>query len=200
MAKDRNPNQITRVDGKNVFFEVMNNCFSLGEGKVQINFVEYDPNNNNKQTKLIPIYMDFQDFLIIAQDVKSGRIAKYQADHKNDQYPYIIEEYTLMGGTSAKKLKEKGQERPDGKSLSRQFKLVVGKKFIFQAEMGVGHENEKGLIVPDYKTNTAEAVVRVPMDAKALKGMILLVEKHIEAYISKGYMNGNYDYKKGQNK
>lgn len=197
MARN-NPNQITRVDGKNVFFEVLNNCFSLGEGKIQINFAEYDPNNGNKQTKLIPIYMDFQDFLILAQDVKSGRIAKYQADHKNDQYPYVVDEYTLLGGTSAQKLADKNKSRTDGKSLSRQFKLVVGKKFIFQAEMGPGHENEKGLIVPDYKTNTAEAVVRVPMDAKALKGMILLVEKHIVSFIAKGYINGEYDYKKAQ--
>lgn len=194
MAKEKNPNQICRVDGKDVFFEVMNNAFEIG--KVLINFAQYDPNNSNKQTKLIPIYMDFQDFLVLAQDVKSGRVAKYQADHKNDQYPYTVDEYTLLGGVSADKLAKRDKARPDGKCLSRQFKLVVGKKFIFQAEMGAGHENEKGLIVPDYKTNTAEAVVKVPMDSKALKGMFLLAEKHIEAFIAKGYINGDYEYKK----
>lgn len=194
MSKEKNVTQIIRIDGKNVFLEVMNNAFGIG--KVLMNFIEYDPKQGNKQTKLIPIYMNLEEFLILAQDVKSGRVAMYQKQHENDQYPYQIKEYEILGGTSAQKLAMQGKSRADGKSLSRQFKLVVGKKFIFQAEMGPGHENETGLIVPDYTSKNAEMIVKVPMDAKALKGMVLLVEQHIQAYLAKEYAVGSFDYKK----
>lgn len=43
MIKDNNKNefkQILRLDGKNVFLEVMNNAFEIN--KLQINFIEYD--------------------------------------------------------------------------------------------------------------------------------------------------------------
>lgn len=191
MSKQISPNQIFRADGKNVFIEVMNSAFSIGH--VLINFIEYG--QDNKQTKKIPIYIGIPEFLAMAQDMKSGKMGVYQQKHKDDQYPYPIPEYTLLGGVSAEKLKKKGAERADGKALSRQFKIVVGKKFIFQAEIGPGHENEKGLIVPEYKTNTAEMVVKVPMDAKMLKEMFLITEMHIQAFITRGYINGKYDYK-----
>ena len=193
MSKEKNVTQITRIDGKNVFVEVMNNAFGIG--KVLLNFAEYDPKQGNKQTKLIPIYMNLEEFLIFAQDVKSGRVAMYQKQHENDQYPYAVKEYELLGGTSAESLAKAGKSRKDGKSVSRQFKLVVGKKFILQAEMGPGHVNETGLIVPDYNTKSAEMVVKVPMDAKALKGMVLIVEQHLNAYLAREYAKGSFDYK-----
>lgn len=193
MAKIKNANQIFRQDGKNCFLEVLNTAFGID--KVLINFIEYDPNQGNKQTKKIQIYMDVTDFLVFAQDVKSGRIPAIQKQHENDQYPYTVKQYEILGGTSAKSLEKQNKKRPDGKSVSRQFKLVVGKKYILQAEMGPGHENETGLIVPDYNTKTAEQVVKVPMELRDLKALVLLTEMHLGAYISKGYMNDEYSYK-----
>jgi hypothetical protein len=195
--KQRNPNQIIRLDGKNVFLEVMSNAFSIG--KVQINFIEYNPEaeKNNRQTKNIPIYIDMDKFLVLANDILSGRMAKLaqQSREARDKggFRYAKEIFVDLGGVSAEKLKKRGQERPDGKSLSRQFKITPGDKlpWILSAEVGPGVEDEKGLIVPFSTAQNPyrpEEVVRVPLSDEDFKKFALVVQSHIHSYITSQYL------------
>jgi hypothetical protein len=208
----KNPNQIIRLDGKNVFLEVMNNAFPIG--KVQINFIEYNPEaeKNNRQTKNIPIYIDMDKFLVLANDILSGRMAKLaqQSREARDKggYRYAKEIFVDLGGVPAEKLKERGQERPDGKDLSRQFKITPGDKlpWILSAEVGPGRKEENGLIAPFSTPENPyrpDAIVRVPLSDEDFKKFALVVQTHIHSYITSQYllkaMNSRNNTIKSQN-
>lgn len=188
--REKNPSQIIRFDGKNVFMEIMSHAFSIG--KVQINFIEYNASAEKKsrQTKNIPIYIDMDKFLLLTHDVLSGRfvhLAKeaQQAKAKGG-YKYAKEIYQDLGGISATNLKKRGKERPDGMSMSRQFKITPGDKipWIISGEIGAGKEDEKGLIVPQGRP---EESVRVALSDDDFKKMALVVKAHIEAFIASQY-------------
>lgn len=102
--------QIFRIDGKNVFLEVKNGMFN--KEKVLMNFIEYDVNKpkGNRKTKEISIFVDIAKFLLLTQDILSGRITaiakKVREEQQRGGYKYCIEVWKDMGGTSAEKLKE----------------------------------------------------------------------------------------------
>lgn len=177
--------QILKFDGKNVFVEIMSGCFPIG--KVAMNFIEYNPNSDkgSKQTKKLPVYMNIEDFEVLAQDILSGRIAKQAKEAREAQksggYKFCKEIFTDMGGVSAKKLAQKGQSRADNKSLSRQFKITPGDKipWILKAEHGPGEENETGLIVPQGRP---EQYVQVGLSDKDFKKFAIVVANEIQAY------------------
>lgn len=189
--KEKNKNQIIRFDGKNVFLEVMNTAFGIG--KVQINFIEYDASKekNSRQLKNIPIYIDMSKFLVLAQDILSGKIAQLsrmaQEQKAKGGYKYCKEVYIDMGGISAKNLKIRNQERADKKSLSRHFKITPGDSmpWIFSADIASGEENSTGLIV---RKGNVESVVRVPLSDEDIKKFAKIVESHINAYYTSQYV------------
>ncbi|OAA87796.1 hypothetical protein [Clostridium ljungdahlii] len=186
-----NINQILRIDGKNVFLEVMNNAFQIN--KVQINFVKYDLKleKNSRQLINISLYIDIDKILILANDILSGRLAALakQANNIKEKsgYKYCKEIYADIGGVSAVKLKERGKERPDGKCLFRRFKITPGDKvnWIFSGEIGAGEESETGLIIPQDKP---EEIVRVPLNDEDLKKFALVLKSHIQAYLTSLYI------------
>ncbi|WCK56949.1 hypothetical protein PP175_27550 (plasmid) [Aneurinibacillus sp. Ricciae_BoGa-3] len=188
--KQRNPQQIIRFDGKNVFMEVMNNAFNIG--KVQINFMEYNTNAevNSRITKNLPIYIDIHKFMVLANDILSGKMSKLaqeaiQAKEKGN-YRFAKEIYTDLGGISAENLKNRDKARPDGKSLSRQFKITPGDKapWILSAEYGAGEENETGLIVPKGRP---EESLRVPLQDDDFKKFAIVVMSHIHSFHASQY-------------
>lgn len=213
--REKNADQIIRLDGKNVFLEVLSDAFSIG--KVQINFCEYDPNNGNKQIKKIPIYIDIDKFLVLCHDIMSGKMAKLaeieradtvkrknyaKSTGKEDKYIYCKEIYDDLGGIgseslakklSAHKLKNTGKplynfEIPSGQSLSRQFKITPGdrKPWILSGEQGLGKENDTKLIVPQGKSLE---IVRIPLENDVdLKKFAKIVEAHIDGFISAQYV------------
>lgn len=222
--REKNPNQIIRIDGRGVFLEVIRNCFNIG--KVQINFIEYDPKNNNQQTKNIPLFIDMDKFLVLANDILTGRISALankererveklkkdlQAKGKETKYIYCKEIFTDMGGIPSAKLVEKKEawaERhpnkpmfrfdiPEGKALSRQFKITPGasQPWIFSGEQGIGDDNnETGLIVPvadeGEKSYRPKEIVRVPLTSdEDLKRFALVVTSHINAFITAQYID-----------
>ncbi|WP_180953926.1 hypothetical protein [Bacillus sp. M6-12] len=188
--REKSPQQIIRFDGKNVFVEVMNSAFGIG--KVQLNFIEYDTSKEAKsrQTKNIPMYIDTDKFLLLTQDILSGRmvhLAKQANDAKTKGgYKYAKEIYADLGGISAENLKRRGKERPDGMSMSRQFKITPGDKipWILSAEIGAGKEDDKGLIVPQGRP---EEFVRVALSDDDFKKLAIVVQSHIQAYIASQY-------------
>lgn len=188
-------NQIIRIDGKNVFLEVLNNAFQIG--KVQINFIEYDVTKDKGERirNEIAIYVDTDKFLVLTTDVLSGRISALAAKARKEQqkggYKYCKEIWSDLGGISAELLKRRGKERSDGKSLSRQIKLTPGDKapWIVSAETGPGELTETGLIVPRYIGNKPEVVVRVPLTNEDLKRVALIVKAHSEGYITSLYFH-----------
>lgn len=193
--------QIFRLDGRNVFFEVLRSAFPIG--KVQINFIEYDPNNGNKQTKNIQTYMDISKFLVFANDVLSGKMAhlakKAKEEKAKNNKKYCSEVFGDMGGISAEKVQErikleksKGKkafnfEIPEGSALSRILYLTPGERqpWILSGQLGLGKENETGLIVPQ---GYPKEIVRVPMDDDGLKAFVLVTKAHIEAYFTSLYV------------
>ncbi|MDF2879527.1 MAG: hypothetical protein K0R54_84 [Clostridiaceae bacterium] len=185
--KDKNTNQILRFDGKNVFMEVMRSAFAIG--KVQINFIEYDVSQqkNSRQKKNIQLYMDMDKFLGLSADILSGKMAVLAKQAKEAKekggYKYCKEIFNDMGGISAENLKKRGKERPDGKSMSRQFKITPGDKmpWILSGETGAGEENETGLIVP---RGNPEEIVRVALQDDDLKRFAKTVEARIIAYFA----------------
>lgn len=187
--KEKNPLQIIRLDGKNVFMEVMN-AFSIG--KVQINFIQYDATKekNSRIVSEVRTFIDFNKFLVLINDIKSGRMVGLAKKAKEAQqqggYKFCKEIYADLGGISASTLAERGQSRPDGKSMSRQFKITPGDKmpWILSGEMGAGVEDDKGLIVPQGRPET---IIRVPLSDEDFKKLALVTEMHMQAYLASFY-------------
>ena len=65
--------QVYRADGAGKFVEVLNSAFPID--KVQLNAIEYDK-NTNKQTRNLPIYVDVNKMLVLAEDVLNGNFKK----------------------------------------------------------------------------------------------------------------------------
>lgn len=186
MVRQKNFSQVIRIDGRNCFVEALDTAFGIE--KVQLNFVSYDE-KTNKQTAIIPIYLDFSEWMVLEADVLSGRISKLAEVEKAKGAKFPQQIFLKQGGVSAKNLKARGQEREDGMSLSRQFKIIPGNKrpFMVQGEQGKGEENEQGLIVSRYGGKPDDRVM-VPMGSDELKQLVLMVGSKIRAYMSAQYV------------
>ena len=105
--------------------------------------------------------------------------------NNNDTKPL----YECLGGTSAEKLAAYGRSRPDGKSLSRVAKIVVGNRtdILFVADSGPGDTTEKGLIVPRFGSKP-ENHVAVSMSLEVLSELLLITKAHYEAWLAAWYM------------
>lgn len=173
--------------------EVMNSM--IDKDKLVLNFIQYDETKESGGRVLhsLNFFIEVSDFLLLAQDIKSGKIAKLgqlekaRKDKAGDKYAKHILQF--LGGVSATNLKKRGQERADGKSLSRQLKLTPGERqpWMLSCDHGPGEENETGLIVPKGRP---DSTVRIALTDDALKKLALVVEQHIQAYLTAMYTTG----------
>jgi len=197
MTKSTKPNQIIRIDGKNLFLEILNTSFEID--RVHLNFVQYDQAQatGSRIIANIPIYLEFAEFLALSEDVimgflqaKAAAIAAEAAVTK--QYPKPA--FAAMGGTSAKVLAKRGQARADGMSESRQFKITSGTKypFLLTAESGAGKEDERGLIVPAFGSKPDKRIM-LGTSAEDLKSLCMIVKFHMQSYITSQYMTGAWN-------
>lgn len=196
--RDSYSTQIFRVDGKNSFMEVLNVAFPIK--KVQFNFVEYDPNQNNKQTKKLDIYMDAWLAASLAERILSGAfgdmVEKAKATGKFNGAainPYTSF-FTDMGGISEEKVarnfssfKEKYPFLQQGQAISRQLKIQTGSKYpwVLRAEYGPGQSSEKGLIVPQ---GASPMFINLPVDADSFYKMAVAIKMSYQAYLNQYYM------------
>ena len=195
--RDSYSTQIFRVDGKNSFVEVLNVAFPIK--KVQINFVEYDPNQNNKQTKKLDMYMDFWLANSLAERVLSGSFAamiekaKAEGRFNGSAITAYTSFFTDMGGVSEEKVaknfshyKEKYPFLQQGMAISRQLKIQTGTKYpyVLRAEYGPGKSSDKGLIVPQ---GSAPMFINLPMDADSFYKMAVAIKMSCQAYLNQYY-------------
>lgn len=185
MAKERKAERICRKDGKNCFVEMLDSSFPID--KIQMDFISYDVNAaaGSRQTANIGIYLDADKFLGLVNKVRtSGKeYTKYCNDHPEFKKPL----FEQMGGVSAKSLKARGKERPDGMGISRVFTISASKKgYFLTAKSGPGQEDEKGLIVPKYKE--PEQRVSIALDHDTLMELLSIGEARYNAYLAAQYV------------
>jgi len=179
----KSPGQFLRIDGKNEFYEVMIDGLKSIE-KIVINFVQYDDSKEagNRKKASIACYLDVFEAYVLAKDIFSGFMANEaknaRAKQKEGGYKYCSAIYTSLGGTSVANLAKNGNDRKDGKALSRQLKITPGDKapWILSAESGPGEEAGSGIIVPKYKDGRPEQIIRIPMDNNTVKKFAAALE------------------------
>ena len=185
-AQADNRDQIIRLDARDCFVEVKNDCFQID--KVHLQFVAYDQKRPKGQryTANIHIYIDVPEFLVLAQEGATGalhaRMQQYRQAKKQDPL------FECLGGTSAEQLKHYGRPRPDGKSLSRVAKLIWADRadYLFVADSGPGEQNAQGLIVPRFGKNP-EQHVAVSLGWRQVNQLLLTAKEHYSAWLSAKY-------------
>lgn len=193
MADERYNYQISRKDAKNCFVESLNDAFSIG--KIHFSFATYDLNRpaGQRQTNNIHIYIAVDEFLELCRKLNCGELRYIMQSKKknNDQTPI----YECLGGTSAEKLAKQGRPRPDGRSLSRVAKIIVGNRsdILFVADSGPGDVTEKGLIVPKFG-NKPENHVAVSMTFETLSELLLLTKMHYQMWLASWYMGNTTNF------
>lgn len=183
--------QIAKFSGKNCFVEIMNKDFH--KNKVCLNFEQFDESKPKGQRTVnkVTIYMPFSKFRLLAQDILRDKIFKLAEKEKalGKSFPDAI--YKDLTGTSAEQLANFKNSRPDGKSESRQFKILPAKKenhVMLQAESGMGEKSETGLIMPKYGTKPDQRVA-VVVSYDDLKVLALETLAHIDAYLTSQYVD-----------
>ena len=138
MSDERNQNQIIRKDARNCFVESLSDAFD--KGRAHFAFATYDLSKpvGHRQTNNIHIYISIPELLELCRKLSCGELRYILQQKKQTGDSKPIQEW--LGGTSAEKLRQYGKARPDGKSLSRVCKLLVGQKtdFLLIADSGPG--------------------------------------------------------------
>lgn len=190
--RKRNPMQIFRIDGKDSFVEVLGGM--IDKGKIQVNFVEYDPKNGNKQTAIINTYINLPLFMGFVEGVLSGEFRNRINEAKTSKYldGQPVNAYTSyfasMGGVNEESVAKNFETHKamypwlaEGQAISRQFKVQVGSKYpyVLRGEVGVGKSNDKGLIVPQ---GTAKKYINIPIPYEQMMALAATTKAFVDAY------------------
>jgi len=174
----RDPEQVYRIDGRNVFCEVM--ASGLGIDKALVNFVEYNTAAAQGQRikGSIGFYMPVITAKRLSQDILSGRIStlgkmsREKAKQENKQYPQAV--FEQLGGKSS-------AFNNGGPPIARSFTISPGtsKPWVLCAKEGPGHETKEGLIVMD----TCQTTVRVAVDNDKLKEFAIALNTLYDVWV-----------------
>lgn len=199
--KEKNPEQIIRVEGNGTFFEIMNSAFGIG--KVLINFNQYDT-TTFKRIREIPIYIDITKFLQLCNDAQlhflEQKIKKEKASiGENKKYADAV--WSSMGGTTKEELARQNKTRLDKMDESRIFKVLPATlsktaDIIFQAERGPGEKTKEGLIAPkyNYKDSSSYEKVMVQLSFDDMVGIATLFLSEYQGWINNQYVKGLKTY------
>ena len=184
--------EFAELNTTSTFVKAKANAFDIE--KTLLSLVSFD-NNTKKLKDNIDIFMSFGDSLALANDILSGKICKLaqksrkDAAEKNLKYPADIYK-SRLGGVAEEKAKER-KLRTDGKAISRYFSIAPGSKFdfVFTAYQQAGKSADNGLIVPE---GNPEIIIRVGCNAPDIKNFALLLQSHINGYISAQYATHAY--------
>jgi hypothetical protein len=186
--KEENLYQIIRKDAKNCFVEVLNDSFAIG--RAHLFFATYDLSKpkNQRYTNTVDIYLPMSEVVELCRKLETGifgaKVKEYKANKDSSSL------YESLGGISAKRLKEKGKQRKDKKSLSRVMNIIAGQKadIMLIAESGAGEESDKGLIVPKFGDKPENKVV-VSMPFASFSEMMLMTKMHFSAWLAGWYQH-----------
>jgi len=153
--------KLISVSSKNSVVDLLVDAFPIEQ--VKLRFATYGQNS-----QFIDIYMDFSKFLLIAQDVKSG---KFFNDLANSSTGKVI----ARGGSTS-------SNRQDGKPEARILNVSMSqnKNLFFNAQTGPGKLNQTGLIMPD---GAPDKKIDAMMNIDQCKELFIYGEKAIEAYM-----------------
>lgn len=167
--KEKNPEQIVRIDGKNCFLEVMSNSFAID--KVRINFRTYDVNaqSGNRTNGKIDIYLGYKDFDFLYQGIMHNGNGYLMSEVFNSQYGATI---------------YRGGRKENGQVIARELKLQQGqrKPFILTAEQGPGSENSMGGFSLIRNNNANITRIMIPLELKDLVHICNSTNNAIIAY------------------
>ena len=147
--------------------------------------------NNDTPDTAVSTAVDWTSYDELVDSIRTETDLAKRAKAANEKYCNPI--WTQMGGSSEQKCADKGL-RTDGKAMSRILELTPGSKkpFIMTVKQGVGESNEQGLIVPRFGTKP-DVQILVAFDADTLKQMALMINTHIDGFISAQYARGAYE-------
>lgn len=164
------------------FLELLNDSFGIGKEHLRV--VNYDTaaEKGSRQTAKIDIFVDAWEWLQKTNEACLHVMEKalLKAKEANSYDPV----WQVMGGIPAETLKARGQERPDGKGLSRTMAVCWGKKYpvVITARSGPGEQNDKGLIVPKYG-NKPEQAVLIPLSYDDFLEVMIAGAEAYKAYL-----------------
>lgn len=189
----RAENKIYRKMGSGKLMEILADGFPIK--KVKFNFVSFDVSKpeGSRSLDTIAFWLDFEDALRLSNDILSGRYAKIfyedikkaEKDKKEGREHPQCTPFVKLGGTNAETLRQRNQERPDNKALSRVIKLTKGKLYLLTATTGPGRVGDKGQITPDGKP---EKTIMIGLSDDELKEMALMIRMHLYAYTAATYL------------
>ena len=189
MNDERNQEQIIRKDARNCFVESKNDSFD--RNRIHFFFATYDTSKPEgaRYINTVNIYIPAEEFLELCRKLSSGELKYIVKEKKKNNDESDI--YKTMGGTSAERLKQFNKERTDGMSLSRCFRISIGRKteVALTADSGPGETDEKGLIVPRYK-GKPENHVAIGMSFDDFSELMLMTKAHFDAWLTARYMRG----------
>ena len=189
MNDERNQEQIIRKDARNCFVESKNDSFD--RNRIHFFFATYDTSKPEgaRYINTVNIYIPAEEFLELCRKLGSGELKYIVKEKKKNNDESDI--YKTMGGTSAERLKQFNKERTDGMSLSRCFRISIGRKteVALTADSGPGETDEKGLIVPRYK-GKPENHVAIGMSFDDFSELMLMTKAHFDAWLTARYMGG----------
>ena len=183
--KEKNPNQIIRIDGNKCFLEALKSSFEID--KVLLNFIQYDVNKpqGSKFTSQIQIYLSFKDFeSLYYETIFSGSLIRQINQLFNDPSKKEWEKQVILS---------RGGSKKDNNTIeARQLKIFKGRKkpIVLRAEIGKGKENAMG----GYSmVGSPERYVDIAMEYKDLENFLLEIWKAINAHETVVSLNPKVD-------
>lgn len=180
--RDKNPDQIIKKFGKDVFIEVIqpNDQFE----RVIVNLVSL---SGVKQKEKISCYVDMDEWLTLCNRIATGRFGKYVEDAKracvsNNGFPPEL--WKRQGGKAT----------PGGAWMLSIHPATKGSNAVMiKAQRGAGEAMSNGLIKFIYNRNNPQ--VMIGLTHEMLEDIANMSLMRINAYIVSRQMRGCYDRK-----
>ena len=163
-------NKIVKIGGKGLFFEVYD--YSFKYGKVAFQFTKY---GNGQATKNYKIQLEFHEFERLARMIETQAIFNMEIDNYGNFHAF-------NKGIHAKY--NNGVCR--AKTLGIQPAQKGGNVLAFVYQEGPGQSSNGKLI---NHVGKADTFIAVPLTAKGLDQFIFDTRKHIQGYITAGYVH-----------
>lgn len=183
---------IIEFASRNQMCKIKRDCFYLN--KVRLSFVSFEPNSRALIDNM-DIYLSFEEFFALYQDIISGRLPRigYMKKQSNSKDNKAL--YFLQGGGAVENPQTHQKELK-----ARYFLIDIGTKsdFVFRCIQRKGYK-KGNLIVP---TGDYEKSFLVSLSLKNLKSFAHMVKMEITNYNMYCYINGVYNtpaYKQMQN-